>query len=310
MFDILGVGDAIVDKIISFNENDPVMQKILPVKGLFFVASIEEHNYLRNQETVAYYAGGSAANSIRNMSLLGMNAAFIGKAGQDEDGHFFDESLKKYGVHSFLIRTSEDKTGCSVVMVHKDKDRTQCALPCASNLLTKEEVKDEYLQNTRSILTEGYMINRRPELIEDVINRASFYGCKVFFTLSDVHCVKNKRELLLKVLPKIDILFGNEFEFEALNLDKNILDKTICVKTRGKDGVEILSHQDELFIEITPLNSIVNTNGAGDGFAGGFLASYLKNEPVDKNVSLGNFVAQGVLKTNLSYLPLDFEISY
>lgn len=306
MLDILGVGDAIVDKIIAFDESDPVMQKILPVKGLFFVATREEHSYLREKPSLADYAGGSAANTIRNMALLGSKAGFIGKAGKDKEGDFFEKSLKDYHVVSYLIQTPEDKTGCSVVMVHADKDRTQCARPCAANLLSSQEVSDELLKQTKSILTEGYMINRRPELVEDVILRAKFQGTKVYLTLSDVHCVQNKKDLILKLLPQIDVLFGNEYEFEALGVHQKELNQTLCVKTCGAKGVEIFNKTEKYFFEAPRLENIQNTNGAGDGFAAGFLLAYHKKDDFKNCASKGHFIAQEVLKTNLSYLPKEF----
>jgi sugar/nucleoside kinase (ribokinase family) len=306
MLDILAIGDAIVDKIIAFDEADDVMKKILPVKGLFFQATAEEHAYLRRQKSLADYAGGSAANTVRNMALLGAKAGFLGKAGCDADGVFFEKSLKDYSVQSYLIQTSDDETGCSVVMVHQDKDRTQCARPCAANLLQEAEIKDSYLQNTKSILTEGYMINRRPELVENAINRAHAMGVKVYLTLSDVHCVQNKRDLLKRLLPKIDILFGNEYEFEALNVSPIELENTLCVKTKGAEGVEIFDKNESVFVSASHLDEIQNTNGAGDGFAAGFLLSYHQNEPLEKCALNGHFIAGAVLKTNLSYLPKDF----
>ncbi|MBO7243863.1 MAG: adenosine kinase [Alphaproteobacteria bacterium] len=306
MLDILGVGDAIVDKIIVFDETDPVMQKILPVKGLFFIATPEEHSYLREKPSLADYAGGSAANTIRNMALLGAKAGFIGKAGCDREGDFFEASLTEYNVQSYLIQTSQDKTGCSVVMVHQDKDRTQCARPCAANLLETAEVTDELLKNTKSILTEGYMINRRPDLVEEVILRAKFFGAKVYLTLSDVHCVQNKKELILKLLPKMDILFGNEYEFEALQVAPDMLKDVLCVKTCGAKGVEIFSKNENYFFQAPLLDTIQNTNGAGDGFAAGFLLGLHQNFDFETCALKGHFVAQEVLKTNLSYLPKDF----
>lgn len=306
MLDILGIGDAIVDKIIKFDESDLVMQRILPVKGLFFIATAEEHSYLRERPSMADYAGGSAANTIRNMALLGLKAGFIGKAGCDKEGDFFEKSLKDYGVYSYLIQTPEDKTGCSVVMVHSDKDRTQCARPCAANLLSSSEITDEMLSQTKSILTEGYMLNRRPELVENIILRAKFHGAKVYLTLSDVHCVQNKKDLILKLLPQIDILFGNEYEFEALGLSQNDLNQTLCVKTWGAKGVEIFDKNERCFVDAPVLNNIQNTNGAGDGFAAGFLIGLHQNLGLKECALKGHFVAQEVLKTNLSYLPVDF----
>ena len=307
MLDILAVGDAIVDKIISFDETDLIMQKIIPVKGLFFIASDEEHAYLRDKPTLSYYAGGSAANTVRNMSLMGQKTGFVGMAGCDEDGIFFEQSLLNYGVVSYLLKTTQNRTGCSVVMVHKDKDRTQCAKGCAADLLEIQDVKDDYLKNTHAVLTEGYMLNRRPDLVQDIILRAQACGVKNYLTLSDVHCVKNKRDLILKLLPHIDILFGNEYEFEALDIDNTILDKTLCVKTCGGKGVYVFSKHNALFYPLSSLDVFVNANGAGDGFAAGFLTAFHQNKPIKECIDLGHFVACGVLKTDLSYLPKDFK---
>jgi sugar/nucleoside kinase (ribokinase family) len=277
MLDILAIGDAIVDKIIAFDETDKVMKQILPVKGLFFVATDYEHSYLRSKPALAYYAGGSAANTIRDMSLLGQKTGFIGMTGTDEDGDFFKESLTEYGVYSYLIQTSQDKTGCSVVMVHADKDRTQCAKGCAANLLQISDINDDYLKNTHAVLTEGYMLNRRPDLVENIIFRAKKHGAKNYFTLSDVHCVQNKRDLILRLLSQIDIVFGNEFEFDALNIDSSILQDTLCVKTCAEKGVEVFSQNMKTFYPLSALDDFVNTNGAGDGFAAGFLTAYHQN---------------------------------
>ncbi|MBR4927845.1 MAG: adenosine kinase [Alphaproteobacteria bacterium] len=307
MLDILAVGDAIVDKIISFDETDKVMRKILSVKGLFFIATDAEHAYLRDKPTLSYYAGGSAANTIRSMALMGQKTGFVGMAGLDEDGAFFEKSLLDYGVASYLKKTHRNKTGCSVVMVHNDKDRTQCAKACASDLLQIHDVKDAYLSNTYSVLTEGYMLNRRPDLVADIIRRADKQGVKNYFTLSDVHCVKNRQELILELLPQIDILFGNEFEFNALNISLGDLDKTLCVKTCGGQGVHVFSKQGENFYPLMPLDIFVNTNGAGDGFAAGFLTAFHQNKEIKECVDYGHRIACGVLKTDLSYLPKDFK---
>lgn len=306
MLDILAVGDAIVDKVISFDEQDMVMKNILPVKGLFFEATPEEHAYLRMKPALADYAGGSAANTIRSMALLGAKTGFVGMVGQDEDGIFFERSLNDYGVVSHLYQTSKEPTGCSVVMVHADKDRTQCARACASLLLTAEDIKDEVLQKTSSVLTEGYMLNRRADLVMDIIERAKKCGAKNYFTLSDVHCVKNKRDLLIELLPRLDIIFGNEFEFAELAVSSHDLSGTLCVKTCGERGVEIFSNDMHEFYPLTPLDNFVNTNGAGDGFAAGFLMAYHQNQSLQQCVEMGHKVACGVLKSDLSYLPKEF----
>lgn len=303
MLDILAVGDAIVDKVVAFDETDEMMQQILPVKGLFFMATDEEHAYFRNKTALAYYAGGSAANTIRNMSLMGLKTGFVGMVGQDDDGIFFEKSLHEYGVQSYLNKTSQDKTGCSVVIIHQDKDRTQCAKACAASLLNIQNIKDEYLKNTFSVLTEGYMLNRCPELVEHVIMRSKQYGVQTYLTLSDVHCVSNRRELILKLLPYIDIVFGNEYEFQTLNVDKDTLHQTVCVQTCGGNGVRVFSQKESEFFPLQTMNTIVNTNGAGDGFAAGFLASYHQHKNMNECIVKGHQTACHVLQTDLSYLP-------
>ena len=305
MLDILAVGDAIVDKVIAFDETDKVMQKILPVKGLFFEATPEEHSYLRTKKALADYAGGSAANTIRSMALLGAKTGFVGMVGQDEDGAFFKRSLLDYGVVSHLYQTDKEPTGCSVVMVHADKDRTQCARACASLLLMTTDIQDDILQNTHAVLTEGYMLKRRADLVADVIRRAKDKGVKNYFTLSDVHCVKHSRDLILQLLPSIDIIFGNEFEFDELNISSKDLSHTLCVKTCGEKGVKIFSRDMDTFYPLMPLEDFINTNGAGDGFAAGFLFAYHQNQPLEQCVHMGHKVACNVLKTDLSYLPKD-----
>lgn len=304
MLDILGIGDAIVDRVIPFDASDPIMEKILSVKGLFFKATEQEHSYLRAKKNLSSYAGGSAANTIRCMSVLGMKTGFLGKVGEDKDGSFFQDSLTEYGVCSYLIETSVDVTGCSVVIVHEDKDRTQCALPCASNLLTCEDISDQHLKNTYSVIMEGYMLNRLPDLVAGTIRRAHAHGVKVYFTLSDVHCVLNKKELITTLLPEIDVLFGNEYEFNALDLNPCLLKKTTAVKTCAGKGVFVLTQNKKFHFPVSFVDKIVNTNGAGDAFAAGFLTAFHKKESFEKCVCYGHEVAASVLRSELSYLPL------
>lgn len=303
MLGILGIGDAIVDKLIQFDETDVVMQSVLPYKGMFFVASDEQHAYLREQKALAYYAGGSAANTIRCMACLGEKTGFLGLCGTDQDGEYFKESLQEFGVNSHLKQVPNQKTGCSVVMVHEDKDRTQCAKPCASGLLSPEDVTDEVLKSTHSILLEGYVLNRNPKLIENIVLRADRLGVKVYFTLSDAHCVQNQKEMLLSIIEKIDIVFGNEHEFKALNMPTAYHGKTLFVETRGANGVFITKNQETKTYQVTSATDIVNANGAGDGFAGGFLRALHQNKKMSECVALGHEIALKVLKTPLSYLP-------
>lgn len=308
MIEILGIGDAIVDKLISFDESDPLMQPILDVKGKFFIATDEEHAYLRQKPSDTIYGGGSAANTLRNLAHLGMKTGFVGKVGSDEEARFFEKSLTDFGVNSFLVQTNQVPTGCCVVIVHTDKDRTQCSKPCASQLLEWADINPALLKSTKAVLTEGYMLNRQPFLIETVIRQTQKEGASVYFTLSDMHCVQNKRELLFKLMPSIDILFGNEYEFAALDMPDSLL-PPVSVVTRGAQGADVYFQQKWFHFDTFPCTEIVNANGAGDAFAAGFLFKWHQRADLRTCVEMGHRIAATVLKSPLAYLSITEKIS-
>ncbi len=301
MYEILGIGDAIVDRIVSFNTTDEQMQPILAVKGSFFVATKEQHRYLHALPPEVVYPGGSAANTLRDLSVMGMPCAFLGKVGKDEDGVIFEKSLTDWGVQSYLLTTSQEPTGYCMVIVHEDCDRTLCSSMGASGLLTFAEIDEKLLKNVRAILTEGYQLDVQPELVMQVIEAAKKVGCATYFTLSGPHCVHNRHTEIVYLTDKIDILFGNEDEFEALNLPPDKL-PNISVCTKGANGVDVWVHGKQYTFPCKACQSVINTNGAGDAFAAGFLYHYHAGADIAQCVHGGHKIALRVIQSTLAYL--------
>ncbi len=301
MFEILGIGDAIVDRIISFDEKNEHMRPILDVKGSFFVATKEQHRLLHAIPPEVVYPGGSAANTLRDLSVMGMSCAFLGKVGTDDDGIIFEKSLTDWGIHPHLLTTSQEPTGYCMVIVHEDCDRTLCSNIGASGLLTFAEVDKTLLKESRAILTEGYQLQAQPNFVISVIEAAKNIGRSVYFTLSGPHCVLDCHTEICQLLKNIDILFGNEDEFKALNLPAEKL-PSISVCTKGAKGVDVWVNGTLQTFPCKACQNVINTNGAGDAFAAGFLYQYHAGADIAKCVQGGHEIALRVIQSTLAYL--------
>lgn len=299
MYDILGIGYAMTDKKIRFDGNDAVMRRFLPYKGRFASSSDEDFKYLATQKCLDICAGGSVANSIRDLGVLGINAAYMGKIGQDDTGRFFEKSLCESGVEPLLIYDSGHNSGGCLVMVHDDGEKTVCAKAGAAKTMKWEDFDSEVLKTARAFFIEGYVLNHNPGLVLKLSEFAGEEKIKVYLTLADAACVRNNREILCELLPKIDILFGNEAEFAELG---DIGLPLLAVMTRGANGSSILINGKWQDYAAPRCEKICNTNGAGDAFAAGFLSAFIKGKSIGEAVITANETAAAVLASAKSYL--------
>lgn len=301
MFDVLGIGMAMTDKKVRFAPDNPVMQKVLPSKGRYARLGYADFYALSDVPALSIGAGGSVANSLRDLGALGVKSAFIGKIGQDKEGRYFRQSLLDCDVKPVLSAVPGGRSGSCVVLIHDDGEKTVCAKAQAAKTLEETDVDFNLLKLCRVIFIEGYLFDQNPQLVKKLVAEACCCGCRIYLTLADAACVRDNKDLWLEMLSSCDVLFGNEAEFAELSCPENRL-PPLCVMTKGAAGCAIWHDNKWQEFAAKPDVRVVNTNGAGDAFAAGFIRGLLTAADIEECVSSGNEVAAAVLSSAESYL--------
>ena len=283
-YDVYGIGNALVD--MEFEVSDQFFHQHQIEKGIMTLVDEERQNYLMsniNQDEVKKQCGGSAANSIIGVSQFGGNCYYSCKVANDSLGEFYFQDLKRSKVDTNLDPENlpEGITGKCLVMVTPDAERTMNTFLGITSNLSTNEIDEESLKVSKYIYIEGYLVSS-PEgfkAMMEVRRMASKHGINTSLTLSDPSMVKFFKDGLKEVIGDgLDLLFCNQEEalmFTGSNDLDVAQDKlkelaSTFVITRGKDGA--LVFDGTTFIDIKPFPvQAVDTNGAGDMFAGAFL---------------------------------------
>jgi sugar/nucleoside kinase (ribokinase family) len=295
--DVLGIGNAIIDVIAD--AEDAFLSKHNLNKGSMTLVDEETSSTIySSMQNKMQMSGGSAANTIFGLSQLGCKSAFIGKRSDDELGNIFYSDLTKSKIifTTNPLKTGESSARC-LIMVTSDAERTMATFLGSSSKLTLDDINEDLVASSKIVYLEGYLFDP-PEAQEAFIEAAEFakkHKTKVSFTLSDAFCVeRHRKKMRTFVQNNVDILFCNEGEVKALyeteSIDEaiNILENEveIGVITKGENGAVIieknLAHEIEAFV-----TNVVDTTGAGDFFAAGFLAGISKNYDLVKSGLLG-----------------------
>ena len=252
-------------------------------------------------------SGGSVANTMVGLADLGGRAAFIGKVGTDRLGEIFREELTKTGV-TFLTpdARSGPPTAQCVVLVTPDAQRTMNTFLGACVHVGPEDVDAETIASARVIYLEGYLWDLEPakEAFLKAAHLAHEHGVQVSLSLSDAFCVNRHRESFLSFVKQhVDILFANEeeilalYELDAIEaaLKASAQDAEIVAVTRGAAGAVVLQGEEQHTIDVVPPRELVDTTGAGDLFAAGFLYGYTQQRPLTKCGQLGAAAASEII---------------
>ena len=295
--DVLGIGNAIIDVIA--NADDTFLSNHNLNKGsMTLVDETVSKNIYASMENKVQMSGGSAANTIFGISQLGCKSAFIGKRSNDELGNIFHADLANSDI-DFTTRpldTGEPSARC-LILVTSDAERTMATFLGSSSKLTLEDINEEQIASSKIVYLEGYLFD--PEEAQEAFQKAAEYArmhnAKVAFTLSDAFCVERHRENMKDfVKNNVDILFSNEGEIKSL-YETDILegaykllkeDVAIGVVTQGDKGAAIIEQKAIHKIEAFS-TKVIDTTGAGDFFAAGFLAGLSKNLDVMKAGVMG-----------------------
>jgi sugar/nucleoside kinase (ribokinase family) len=303
MMRILGIGNALVD-VMTLIDNDKILEKFSLPKGSMQLVDGEKSALIKKGTTDFkrnLVSGGSAANTIHGLAMLGVKTGFIGSIGKDDTGEFFENDMKKAGVTTFLSRRNS-ATGTAVALISPGSERTFATHLGAAIELDANDIDEEYFSGYDILYMEGYLIINKP-LVETACRIARKNNIKIALDLASYNVVDAKLSDFREIIEKyVDIVFANEEEAksftglnpeDALNSISKLCD--IAVIKVGKDGSLVKRGEEVIKIGTIPVECI-DTTGAGDLYASGFLYGYAKNLPLETCGLYGSVLAGHVIE--------------
>ncbi|MCP8938643.1 adenosine kinase [Alsobacter sp. SYSU M60028] len=282
-FDVLGLGNAIVD-VLAHAEDDFLIANKLHKGAMRLIDEAEADRLYAAMGPATIVSGGSVANSIVGVASLGGRAAYIGKVKADEVGRHFTHDIRATGVH-FATPPAQDgpATARSFILVTPDGERTMNTYLGACQNLGPADVDRATVEASAYIYLEGYLWDREhaKQAFRTAASIAHAAGNKVALTLSDGFCVDRFRDEFLGLMRhgSLDILFANESELKSLyqtaDFDTALAalreENLLGVVTRSEEGCLVVSRDETVAVPAAPIEELVDTTGAGDLFAAGFL---------------------------------------
>jgi len=307
-FDIIGIGSAFMDYILMVEES--FLHDVPGEKG--GMEPIDHKTMLSilaaNGGHPAYVAGGSCTNVIKGLACLGQRCALAGTVGDDDAGKHLVESVQKLGITEFYTKLPVP-TGHALCLVTPDGKRT-----CRTYLGASQEMKPEYLEigmfeGVRLVHIEGYSL-LYPEVTERAMRLAKEAKALVSFDMASFEIARGFKKHILELLEKyVDIVFANEDESLALtgfnpqatcDVLRNFCQ--VSVVLMGKDGCWVGQKEDSVYCQAFPVEPI-DTTGAGDCFASGFLHGYLLGKRLEECARYGALAGRAVVQVVGAELP-------
>ena len=304
--DVVAVGSAIVDVLAGAEDSE--LEALGLVKGTMALVDAERSDVLYAAMGPAVeVSGGSAANTAAGVASFGGAAAFVGKVRDDQFGAVFAHDIRAVGVHFATPPAVEGPaTARCLVLVTPDAQRTMTTYLGAATGLAPEDIDDELVARARYTYVEGYLWDP-PEAIHALrraMGVAHGAGRAVALSLSDPFCVdRHRREFLDLLDGGVDVLFANEVEIVSL-LEVASFDRAVAavaercplaVLTRGPLGSVVVSGASVLEVPATPVPEVVDTTGAGDLYAAGFLYGLSRGADLKRCARLGSLAAAEVI---------------
>ena len=300
---ILGIGSALVD-ILTQIPNDQILKELnLPKGGMTYV---DAKTSVEIGEKIAHIgsqmaSGGSAANTMSGLARLGIEAGFLSKIGTDEVGAFFKKQMVETNVKPQLL-TSATPSGRVIAMVTPDGERTFATCLGAAAEMCAADISSELFDGWDIFYVEGYLV-ANPSMLRKAIATAKAKGMTIAIDMASYNVVEENRDFMLDLINNyVDIVFANEKEAFALTgMEPEaalhfIAERCqIAVVKVGAKGAFV--QRDDEVVTIPPLEAdVVDTTGAGDMWAAGFLAGLVKGENLEKCGMMGAIVAKNIIE--------------
>lgn len=305
MKSVIGIGNALTDMLVNMS-NDEVLGLYSLAKGSMSLVDSELQTDISKHVAGCPYSlslGGSAGNTIRAMARLGTRVGFIGKVGHDTTGDFYEQALRNIGVEPYILR-SEYRSGKCVALVSPDGERTFVTHLGAAAHLAPEDIDAAIFDDYDCLYIEGYLVQDH-DLIRTAVERAKQHGLRVAIDLASFNVVEENRDFLRDLVERyVDILFANEDEARAFSGEADPLEalnyiSTMCELAVVKIGMKgALIRRGEEFVQVGIMAAAkrVDTTGAGDFYAAGFLAALCEGLSLRQCGTIGAIAAGKVIE--------------
>jgi sugar/nucleoside kinase (ribokinase family) len=306
-YDVIAIGNAIVDVMAPCD--DELIDELQLNRGGMTLVDAERAKELYDAMGPAReISGGSAANTLAGLAALGAQCAFVGQVAADQLGEVFAHDIRAVGIDFDTVpRRGEPSTARCLIFVTPDGQRTMNTFLGASQFLPAAALNEEAIGGASVLYLEGYLWD--PEepraAMRRAIEAARAAGRKVAFTLSEVFVIERHGDDFRALIDDglIDILFANHLELAALTGEDDIEagiaalkdEVPVLVVTRSAEGAVAVAHGTRAEVAAEPIDEVVDTTGAGDLFAAGFLFGHVRGEPLATCLRRGAIAAAEVI---------------
>lgn len=301
---IIGIGNALVD-VMTIVPDETCLSRFSLPKGSMTMVDATRSGEIKQainglKKTLA--SGGSAGNTMYGLGVMGVHSSFIGKVGRDELGNFYEQDMVEAGLTPVLMRAPMSPTGTAVALVTPDSERTFATHLGAATELIAEELRGEYFRGYHVLYLEGYLIFNLP-LVEQACRLAKENKMCVVLDLASFNVVNDMHAAFDKIINEyVDIIFANEEEARAFTglgpvgaLDEISKKCQIAVVKTGPDGSWIKRGNEVIKVDALKVKA-VDTTGAGDLYAAGFLYGFSNGFSLDKCGMFGSILAGKVIE--------------
>src|SRR5258708_2396483 len=307
-YDVLAIGNAIFDVLVQTDEGFLSLHGMTK-GGMALIDEARATSIYRDMGPATEMSGGWAANTIGGVANLGARAAYVGKVRDDQIGRMYIHDIRAAGV-AFETRPAKDgpATGCSYILVTPDGERTMNTYLGAAQELTPDDIDPAQIAASSIIYLEGYLWD--PKSAKDAFVKASTIahkaGRQVALTMSDSFCVDRYRGEFIDLMRSgtVDLVFANEAELHSLYQTSDFAtalkqlrtDAKLGVVTRSEKGCVVASKDGVIEVPAFPIEKMVDTTGAGDLFAAGFLFGLVRGAGFEAAGRLGALAAAEVIQ--------------
>ena len=304
--DLIGLGNAIVDIIVNIEDEFLEINKLR--KGsMNLISSDKSQLLLENCKVIKQISGGSSANTVVCLAQLGNDVQFIGRVKNDQFGNFFSSDIKKSKtIFSTQPTNQGPSTAHSIILITPDAQRTMCTYLGASIEFEPKDIDFNIIKDSKYLYLEGYLWDSElaKNAFLEAAKNAKISNTKIILSLSDSFCVERHRESFLELIDNyVDIVFCNESELLSLfkkdtleSCSKNL--SSLCelvVVTLGSKGSLICNKSQTQLIKPNLTGKVIDTTGAGDIYAGGFIHGLINNYSLKKCGQIGSICAGQII---------------